>query len=261
MGDKPIMSNIIKNDWKGKGKFKAIADWMNAVANQFNFANVPSGGTAQPTSTGFQIEVDSADDEEYQFKVTAGETIETPASISVDVAAGWWAYYYSYTESAEEDAPVFTGRVQVDFLDTNLIVTETSFVILKIDVADNKLIVISSTTVASSEPNIYYKKLATVTVADGAIVDIDQHWKGGNILSTLSLAESEDANGGNGGEDGEAPTDECDQNTHPGEDGEGEEDEYPPEEGGGGGGGGEEDPPTGHPSDPDCYSTIPDPIP
>ena len=55
------MSTRLKNDWKAVGKSaasKKLADWMNAISNQFNFATVPSGGTARPTASGFQIEVD-----------------------------------------------------------------------------------------------------------------------------------------------------------------------------------------------------------
>jgi hypothetical protein len=301
------MSLVLKQDWTGKGKSKNVADALNSLAYQLNNANVPSGGTAVPTATGFQIEVDNdADDQIHQFQVTTGATIEavpaegeTPevtASISVDISAGWWAYYYSYTEGesstvltcteTEEgviscemppEPPVLTGRVQVDLADTNLIVSETGFIILKIDVVNNLLTVIASDEVPVDEvpvdedtvdedtevaTRVYYKKLATVTVVDDIITEIAQHWKGGNILSTLSLAESEGVNDGAGGEDGEPPEGDCDQNTHPSEPIEEDEDEYPPdEEDGGGGGDEEEDPGTGHPSDPDCYSTIPDPIP
>ena len=58
------MSIKLKNDWKATGNnptARRMADWMNKVSDLFNFASVPSGGTAQPTERGFQIEVDSAE--------------------------------------------------------------------------------------------------------------------------------------------------------------------------------------------------------
>jgi hypothetical protein len=64
------MSVSLKNDWKPVGNSpgaRRLADWMNMVANQFNYANVPSGGTAQPTSQGFQIEVDGEGQQPLPF--------------------------------------------------------------------------------------------------------------------------------------------------------------------------------------------------
>jgi hypothetical protein len=58
MGDIGI-SIIIKQDWEGKAKSKNIADALNDLAFQLNHASLPNGGTAVPTATGFQIEVES----------------------------------------------------------------------------------------------------------------------------------------------------------------------------------------------------------
>ena len=55
---------MLKNNWKATGNNPAaetMADWMNKVSNLFNFATIPSGGTATATDSGFQIEVDSGD--------------------------------------------------------------------------------------------------------------------------------------------------------------------------------------------------------
>ena len=78
MGVAAIMSALVlKQDWKGKGKSKNVADALNSLAFQLNNANVPSGGTAQPTPTGFQIEVDG--DRPVAFKCTLSGAIATVA--------------------------------------------------------------------------------------------------------------------------------------------------------------------------------------
>jgi hypothetical protein len=54
------MAVHLKDDWKPVGKSpsaRMLADWMNTVARLFNYASVPSGGTATATPIGFQIEV------------------------------------------------------------------------------------------------------------------------------------------------------------------------------------------------------------
>jgi len=53
------MSVFLKNNWRSRnGKKSELADFLNRIADLFNYASVPSGGTARPTTTGFQIEVD-----------------------------------------------------------------------------------------------------------------------------------------------------------------------------------------------------------
>ena len=78
------MSTRLKNDWKAVGKSaasKKLADWMNAISNQFNFATVPSGGTARPTASGFQIEVDGGGTQlDHSFRPT--QTGDTTFSIT-----------------------------------------------------------------------------------------------------------------------------------------------------------------------------------
>jgi len=49
----------LKDDWKPVGKSKRakmLADFLNAIALQFNRAEVVSGGTAKPTENGLRIE-------------------------------------------------------------------------------------------------------------------------------------------------------------------------------------------------------------
>ena len=69
------MSVLLKNDWEAVGSSasaKKMAEWMNMVANQFNGASIPSGGTAQATTLGFQIEVDADTNGPYHFEVIRG---------------------------------------------------------------------------------------------------------------------------------------------------------------------------------------------
>ena len=128
---------------------------------------------------------------------------------------------------------------------------------------------------------IFYKKLAVVTVHDdpddsssGMVVNtIENIWQGGNMGPTLiPEAEAEDSSGAvdsSGAEEEE----ECDQNEHPQDEdtgpggGDPEDDdgtEHPGDDDEDSASGGigfpadEDEDPEGHPSDEECYSTIPD---
>ncbi len=187
---------------------------------------------------------------------------------SVDIIEGWWSYYYLYL-GEEDDAgerPIETGRVQVDFADFNLPVTESGDVLLKLNTAENTLVAMMATEIPAFEDNIYYKKIATVTFEDEVITSIEQHWKGGVLLTFLSAEESEGADEGEGGIEEEEEEDiPCDQNNGPGDgdddgtEGPGDDDDDDDDGGGGGPGGGDDD--TSGPGDADCYTTIPDSIP
>jgi hypothetical protein len=85
------MAVHLKDDWKPVGKnpsARMLADWMNTVARLFNLATVPSGGTAQATATGFQIEIDGNEsngaNKDHSFRptqITATTATVTPGTI------------------------------------------------------------------------------------------------------------------------------------------------------------------------------------
>jgi len=52
----------LKDDWKPVGANKSakkLADWMNAISNQFNNAEIVTGGTINASNVGLRLEVDS----------------------------------------------------------------------------------------------------------------------------------------------------------------------------------------------------------
>ncbi|MCP4493400.1 MAG: hypothetical protein GY820_39750 [Gammaproteobacteria bacterium] len=195
------------------------------------------------------------------------------------------------------DAPQGTSA---DSLGDEIEITGSGFIVAAADVVNNTLEIVFLDAVPEDtdpveaggseerDPKIFRKILATITFddsGDGEITAIEQNWTGGNILTLLPDAVSDGVDEGQGGVDPtrieEREDEECDQNEHP-QDEELEEGEYdcsgggvdpdgnpcpePPHpddtdpEGGGEGGGGEENE-NEHPSDDECYSTIPDDIP
>jgi len=180
------MAKRLKNDWKPVGNSPAaakVADWMNTVSNLFNFATVPSGGTAQATDLGFQIEVDS--DGPYHFKVT------TKTSTTVVVSGGWWAFYSGDTRTQVDLYDGSAGTI-TDYSDVTaeITVTASGYIYLELDNSSvtPTLTAKFAAAIPASAADVYHKKLATVTFADAVITVLKQDWRGGNILHSGGVA-------------------------------------------------------------------------
>lgn len=188
------MKQAIKQDYKGKGKSVNVAKALNDLAFQLNNANVPSGGTAFPTPTGFQIEVDN-DAGLYHFEVVLSDTTH------VEVRGGWWTYYEaevptqvdlsdlvsptpgtitSYDDTTE---PIAVGAAGVVYLELNANL-DTLTPIFATDAAWAALV---------DTVDIFRKLIAEITWDSGnsVIGEIRQDWRGGNILWGLDETEND----------------------------------------------------------------------
>jgi len=98
----------LKEDWKPVGSSEAAkrqADWMNAIARQFNRAEVVSGGTARPTELGFRIEVDS---DGSSASLTFSCSLASPV-VTVTLGSIWFA---DAQYAVAEDTVTLTGATE-----------------------------------------------------------------------------------------------------------------------------------------------------
>jgi len=182
------MSVFLKNNWRSRnGKKSELADFLNRIADLFNYASVPSGGTAQPTTTGFQIEVDS--ESVKHFGVYRTSTTE------LTVRGGWWAYYDAEVRTQVDLSDGSAGTITdaEDVLVVDLTVAASGFVYLELDTTASPatLEAVYAASIPSNAAGKYRKKIATVTWDTDHISEIKQDWTGGNILTMNGAGEND----------------------------------------------------------------------
>ena len=189
----------LKQDWVAAGTSdadKQLAEFLNAVAMQFNMAEITTGGTAKATKNGMRLEVDDAGP--YHFEVIQTDTTH------VEVRGGWWAFYEAEvrTQVDLDDGSASTITSYEDTTEPLAEVTAAGLVYLKLDLSDPspanyELSAEWATVLPADSVDIYYKKIAETTwnagepvgppIVPGFIESIKQSWRGGNILNGVDL--------------------------------------------------------------------------
>jgi len=181
------MSVILKDDWVSVGnnpRSKRDADWRNAVSNLLNMANVPSGGTAELTTTGLQIEIDGDDNAPYHFEVINGDTGEVEVRGGYGILTNGGA---GFVKAPLKDGA--TDKVTIDTFVTFDMTSESGDVeiwaVLTPPVSATPAFITLIKSGEYSEGD--YMVVATVSASSGEVTAISQHWNGGYIPFSLPI--------------------------------------------------------------------------